>query len=123
MPSLTSQEIDRIYEVTDSLDLHRNWVAVPLRALPTGRETQLPDGRILIEAPHGEPFEPWLEGLRRRLESLDLRRTPRQVQQDPPLVNTPEAPQMGSGSRRYLPLTGPLFRACTGGGDPPRCTA
>ncbi len=74
MDLLTPEQIGRIYEVTDDLDLHRNAVIVPLRGRPEGLEMIMPDGRVLLRPPAGEPFDGWFAGLQVRLEALDLSR-------------------------------------------------
>ncbi|MBI4564671.1 MAG: hypothetical protein HY716_08290 [Planctomycetes bacterium] len=83
MELLTRADVDRILAITDSLDLHRNWVIVPVAAHPRGVELRQPDGKILIQAPGGEAFEPWIRDLRNRLERLDLSPTPKAHQHDP----------------------------------------
>lgn len=100
---LTPAQVQRIFDVTDALGLHRNWVVVPLLAATRGEETILPDGKLLLGPPGGGAFEPWISSLRARLESMDLSRTPRAHQHDlPPLKIPAEAPP-GSGPRKYLP--------------------
>ena len=103
MKVLTSQQISRVFEVTDSLDLHRNWVVVPLTAHETGAEFVMPDGKVLLRPPAGPQFDAWIRDLRERLQGMDISRTPRGGQHDPkPDEVPPEAPY-GSGSRRlYL---------------------
>ncbi len=77
MDILTESQVGRIFEVTDSFRIARDRVAIPIAAQEKGLETVLPDGRLLIRAPGGAAFEPWLAGLRQRLERLDLSSTPR----------------------------------------------
>jgi len=77
MELLTPEQIADIYALTDDLGLHRNAVIVPLRARETdqeGLEMIMPDGRVLIRPPGGDRFPPWMEGLRSRLEGLNLDR-------------------------------------------------
>jgi hypothetical protein len=104
---LTAEQVERVHSVTDSLGLNRNWIVVPLPAAEAGRERIMPDGKVLIAAPGGTAFDAWFSGLRDRLSELDLSRTPRAHQDDPPLVNTPVNSHPGSGSRRYMNLEGP----------------
>lgn len=77
MDMLTEAEVRRIHEVTDGFRLDRDQVVVPLAAFEGEREMVLPDGKLLVRAPAGAAFGPWLAGLRARLERLDLGRTPR----------------------------------------------
>ena len=80
---LTASQVDRIYQLTDGLRLHRDWVVVPLGSHETGSEVVQPDGKLLIHAPFGEAFEPWFEGLKERLEALPLNEIPWNDQLDP----------------------------------------
>jgi len=102
MQLLSSEDLDRILSVTDALDLHRDWIFIPIDASPEGRETQQPDGKIIIHARARPCFEAWLRGLRGRLEGLELGRIPRREENDPkfPLTGPGELPPMGT--RRYL---------------------
>jgi hypothetical protein len=102
MNVLTAEQVERVYRLTDSLDLHRDWVVVPLAAHPTGLERMLPDGKILIRPPAGPDFEPWFAGLRERLGTLDLARALRAGQAERPCLRTPADALPASGTRRYL---------------------
>jgi len=102
MELLSADDVERIYRVTDGLDLHRDWVVVPLNVAGEGKELVMPDGKVLIRAPGGDAFEPWLKHLRERLETLDLRGTPRRGEDDPKRNLTgPGAPRF-FGTMRYL---------------------
>ena len=105
MELFRADEIERVYKVTDSLDLHRDWIVVPLNAAGEGSEVMQPDGKILIRAPGGEKFEPWLARLRGRLERLDLGRTPRRGEDDPKFPLTGPGEPRAVGTR---PDTGEL---------------
>ena len=102
MQLLSSADLDRILSVTDALELHRDWIVVPIDASPEGRETQQPDGKLILHAPDRAGFEAWLRGLRGRLEGLELGRIPRREENDPkfPLTGPGELPP--TGTRRYL---------------------
>ncbi|MBI2931181.1 MAG: hypothetical protein HYY16_05985 [Planctomycetes bacterium] len=97
---LTAKQIDRVHDVTDSLGLKRLAIIVPLPAAETGGETVMPDGNLLICAPYGTRFDSWFVGLRERLLRMDLSRTPRSEQLEPPMLRVPQQPQ-ASGMRRY----------------------
>ena len=102
MQLLSSEDLDRILSVTDALDLHRDWIVVPIDTLPEGHETQQPDGKIILHAAARPGFEAWLRGLRGRLEGMELGRIPRREENDPkfPLTGPGELPP--TGTRRYL---------------------
>ncbi len=97
---LTTEQIDRVHEVTDSLGLKRLAIIVPLPAAEVGSERIMPDGNLLICAPYGGRFDPWFAELRTRLMSLDLSRTPRADQLEPPMLRVPEQ-LPASGMRLY----------------------
>ncbi len=77
MKILSPDQVRRIYDVTDSLHLHRQWVVVPLARQPEGREMILPDGKLLVSVPEDAAFEVWVAGLPGRLATLNFTRTPR----------------------------------------------
>ena len=110
MELLTADQVERIYRVTDRLDLHRDWVVVPLNAASEGLEMLHPDGKLLLRPPAGEPFEPWLRGLEDRLRRLDLGRIPRREEQDPKWPLTGPGEFHAWGTRRYLGDGGILRR-------------
>ena len=100
---LTASQVARIFDVTDALQLHRNWVVVPLIAGGAGEVLGRPDGKVLLRAPGGAAFNAWAADLRRRLEDLDLARTPRAHEHDSPPLKIPAEAPPGSGPRKYLP--------------------
>ena len=102
MELLSAENVERIYVRTDELELHRDWVVVPLDCAVEGLEIVMPDGKILIRAPGRDAFEPWLEELQTRLAEIGLSRTPRRSAEDPSRrlsgMNGPHS----SGTRGYL---------------------
>jgi hypothetical protein len=99
---LTAEQVERVYRLTDSLLLNRDWVVVPLRGSETGLERTLPDGKVLVRPPAGPPFEAWFAGLKSRLEMLDLERALRASQLERPCLRTPAGAAPGSGARKYV---------------------
>ena len=110
MELLTAEQVERIYEVTDQLDLHRDWVVVPLNAADEGREMMHPDGKLLLRPPGAATFEAWLQELPERLERLDLGRVPRREELDPKWPLTGPGEFHAWGTRRYLDDRGILRR-------------
>jgi len=105
MELLTREDVRAILKVTDGLQLHRDWIIIPIDAKPEGHEYQQPDGKLILHAPVREHFEGWVKDLRRRLQILDLDRVPRATIDDPNLGSTgPHLPKP-TGTRNYL---GPL---------------
>jgi len=105
---LSAADVERIHRITDALDLHRDWVVVPLDVVSSPVELVQPDGKILIHAPGQDSFETWVSGLSSRLSTLDLGRCPRRGENDPkfPLTGPGEIPAVGT--RGYLGKLGRL---------------
>jgi len=72
MEAVTPGQILRILELTDSLNLHREAVLIPLATEEKGSVTIISDGRLRITVASKKPFEEWLAGLRGQLEGMDL---------------------------------------------------
>jgi hypothetical protein len=102
MEILSAEDVERVYRVSDELRLHRDWVVVPINCSADGLELQMPDGKLLLRPPGGEKFKIWLEGLRRRLEDLDLNRVPRNHVDDPKHDLTGEGEPRLVGTRTYV---------------------
>ena len=98
MDLLTATDVERIYSVTDQLQLHRDWVIVPLNCAAEAFEVVQPDGKLLLRPPGGDQLEPWIRGLPERLSGLDLSRVARWGVDDP---SGPHAPHP-YGTQRYL---------------------
>ena len=110
MDMLSSGQIESVYRVTDGLRLHRDWVVVPMDAVARPVEVVMPDGKLLIHAPGGKGFDLWIEGLRERLEALDLNRTPRAHEWDPKWPLTGPGSPPAEGTMRYLRRGVPSWR-------------
>jgi hypothetical protein len=110
MDLLTAEQVEQIYRVTDQHALNRDWVVVPLNAAEHGVELLHPDGKLLIRPPRGNAFEPWLRGLKERLQSLDLGRAARRGENDPKFPLTGPGEFRAWGTRRYLGDRGILRR-------------
>lgn len=69
LEAVTMREIQRIFEVTDRMGIHREQVVIPLLPRHPGRVRKLPGGKleIVVEA---EDFEAWLAGLEEALRAL-----------------------------------------------------
>lgn len=64
----------KILEVTDSFNLSRESVFVPLVTSKEGEVKVMPDQRLNISVPEGKEFEEWLAELRGMLAKTDLSR-------------------------------------------------
>ena len=102
MNVLTQAQVSKVYELTASLRLNRDWVVVPLVGADEGVERMMPDGKILIRPAAGERFEGWFRGLKARLEGLDLSRALRASQLERHYVRTSATAAPGSGARKYV---------------------
>ncbi|MGP8069690.1 MAG: hypothetical protein ACLP5V_07340 [Candidatus Bathyarchaeia archaeon] len=72
MAALRPEQILKILEVTDSLNLHRESVMIPLSTEDNGSVTILADRRVRIVVPSNKPFEEWLTELRPVLAKMNL---------------------------------------------------
>jgi len=72
MAALRPEQILKILEVTDSLNLHRESVLIPLSTEDEGSVTILADRRVRIVVPSNKPFEEWLTELRSVLAKMHL---------------------------------------------------
>ncbi len=59
-----------VFEVTDSMEIDRENVSVPLEKSGTGCVQIMPDGTVEIVIPESIPMEEWQETLKTSLASL-----------------------------------------------------
>ena len=69
LEAVTMQEIQRIFEVTDRMGIHREQVVIPLMPRHPGRVRRLPGGKLELVV-ESEDFEAWLAGLEEALLGL-----------------------------------------------------
>jgi hypothetical protein len=72
MAALRPEQILKILELTDSLNLHRETILIPLATEDEGSVTILADRRVRIVVPSNKPFEDWLTELRTQLTKMNL---------------------------------------------------
>ena len=63
LEAVTIREIQRIFEVTDAMGIHREHVVIPLRPRHPGRVRKMAGGRFEIVVDSERPFDEWLSGL------------------------------------------------------------
>lgn len=63
LEAVTLREIQRIFEITDRLGIHREQLVIPLGPRHPGRVRRLPSGKIEIVVEKDGDFEAWLEAL------------------------------------------------------------
>lgn len=102
MDVLTARDVERIYRVTDQLQLHRDWVIVPIGCAEEAFEIMQPDGKLLLRPPGGDLLEPWIDGLLDRLSGMDLSRAARRGVDDPMRHLTGTHAPHSYGTQRYL---------------------
>jgi hypothetical protein len=70
LEAVTIREIERIFEVTDRLGIHRESLVIPLRPLPGGRLRRLAGGKLEIVVDAQADFAAWLVELESGLRKL-----------------------------------------------------
>ena len=63
-------QINRILELTDALEMDREWIEIPLYASTPGTIRKLPNGKIEIVVDAAMPFEEWLAAARQELQKM-----------------------------------------------------
>ena len=66
---VTQREMERIFEVTDALAIHRESLVVPLGARHPGRVRRLPNGKIEIVV-ESQDTDAWIGGLATALREI-----------------------------------------------------
>lgn len=66
---VSQREMERIFEVTDRVGIHREAVVVPLAARTPGRVRRRPDGKVELVA-DATDFDGWIAGLEAALRGL-----------------------------------------------------
>jgi hypothetical protein len=70
LEAVTIREIERIFEVTDRLGIHRESLVIPLRPRPGGNVRRMPGGKLELVADASD-FEGWLARLQAELGRLE----------------------------------------------------
>ena len=70
LKEVTLREIQRIFEITDRLGIHRESLVIPLRPRHPGRLRRMPGGKIEIVVDAEAEFDAWLAGLTGELQRL-----------------------------------------------------
>jgi hypothetical protein len=70
LEAVTLREINRIFEITDRLGIHRESLVIPLGPRHPGRVRRMPNGKIEIVVESEGAFEEWLAGLEALLTPL-----------------------------------------------------
>ena len=70
LEAVTLAEIERIFEVTDRLGIHREQLVIPLRPRTPGSVRRLANGKIEIVVDAQAELGGWLAGLENQLRGL-----------------------------------------------------
>jgi hypothetical protein len=70
LEAVTLREIQRIFEVTDALGIHREMIVIPLGTRHPGRVRKMPNGKIEIVVERDDDFEEWVLSLGPQLQPL-----------------------------------------------------
>ena len=63
LEAVTLREIQRIFEITDRLGIHREQLVIPLAPRHPGRVRRMPSGKIEIVVEKDGDLEAWLPAL------------------------------------------------------------
>jgi hypothetical protein len=66
---VTIREIQRIFQVTDAMGIHRELIVIPLRTRHPGRVRRMPNGRIEIVVESEGSFDDWVAGLEAEIKA------------------------------------------------------
>ncbi len=70
LQAVTIVEINRIFEVTDRLGIHRESLVIPLLPRAPGRVRRMPNGKLELVVDAAD-FDGWLARLEAELKKLD----------------------------------------------------
>jgi hypothetical protein len=70
---VTLREIEKIFEVTDRLGIHREQLVIPLAPRHPGRVRRMPNGKIEIVVESEGAFDDWVAGLEAELRAVAAR--------------------------------------------------
>lgn len=70
MEAVTLREIQRIFEITDRLGIHREQLVIPLAPRHPGRVRRMPGGKVEIVVEKDGDFEAWLATLEAELRTV-----------------------------------------------------
>jgi len=69
LKEVTLREIERIFEITDRLGIHREELVIPLLPRHPGSVRRTPRGKLEIVVEAEGDFEVWLGGLEAQLQT------------------------------------------------------
>lgn len=72
LEAVTIREIERIFEVTDRLGIHRESLVIPLQPRHPGRVRRMPNGKLEIVVEAEGELAAWLTGLEAEIQKVLL---------------------------------------------------
>ncbi len=70
LKAVSFEQIKHILELTDRLDINREWVEIPLSPDSSGMVRKLPNGKLEIVVDADCPFEEWLASLEEKIQEV-----------------------------------------------------
>jgi hypothetical protein len=70
LTAVSFEQITRVLELTDQLELSREWVEIPLSPANPGTVKKLPNGKLEIVVDSEVPFEDWLQSLEDKIKAV-----------------------------------------------------
>ena len=70
LEAVTLREIQRIFEVTDRMGIHREALVIPLAPRHPGRVRKMPNGKIEIVVEAEGEFESWVADLEAKIREV-----------------------------------------------------
>jgi len=70
LKEVTLKEIQRVFEITDRMGIHRESLVIPLAPRHPGRVRKMPGGKIEIIVDSEAEFESWIAGLESELRKV-----------------------------------------------------
>ena len=68
--AVSFQQITKVLELTDQLEISREWVEIPLSPATPGTVKKLANGKLEIVVDAEVPFEEWLSSLEGKIKTV-----------------------------------------------------
>jgi hypothetical protein len=70
LSAVSFEQITRVLELTDQLEISREWVEIPLSSANPGTVKKLPNGKLEIVVDSEVPFDEWLKSLEDKIKAV-----------------------------------------------------
>lgn len=68
--AVSFEQITRVLELTDRLEISREWVEIPLSPANPGTVKRLDNGKLEIVVDSEVPFDEWLNSLENKIKAV-----------------------------------------------------